>query len=157
MKRDLQNSRNYLKTDYTVHVSSSSNVADHCSIFALSDINNKYWQQACDHNHNQQCDRCELLKITLAKIRIFIEQHQPDVGQRDRLLYRIQQQIQCIEDWKIHLLRTIHQDQARIHVLNNLDYETVMIYIDWAMKWVPVKYRESTVSSYMFAWSYIRH
>jgi hypothetical protein len=146
LKRDLQKSRNYLKSDYKVHVSCSSPVPDHCSVFALSDCTNKWWQQNCDHDHGQQCDRCELLKITLAKIRAFIEQHQTDTGLRDRLLYRVQQQVQCIEDWKAHLLRTVHQDQARTDVLNNLDCETVMIHVDWAMKWLPVKYRESSVT-----------
>ncbi len=146
LKRDLQTSRNYLKTDYKVHVSCSSTVPDHCSIFALSDVNNKCWQQTCDHNHDQKCDRCELLKITLNKICAFIQQHQTNAELRDRLLYRVQQQVQCIEEWKAHLLRTIHQDQARIDVLNNLDCETAMIHVDWAMKWLPVKYRESTVS-----------
>jgi hypothetical protein len=157
LKRDLQNSRNYLKTDYKVHVSSNSTVADHCSIFALSDVSNKCWQQTCDHNHDQQCDRCELLKNIFVKIRVFIEQYQTDVGLRDRLLYRVQQQIQCIQEWKAHLLRTLHQDQARIDVLNNLDHETVMIHVDWAMKWVPVKYRESTVSFHTFTHDFIRH
>ncbi|CAF4541313.1 unnamed protein product, partial [Rotaria sp. Silwood2] len=146
LKRDLQDSRNYLKTDYKVHISRSSPVPDHCSIYALSDASDKCWYQACDHNHDQQCDRCELLKITLAKIRTYIEEYQKDVSIRDRLLYRVQQQIRCIEDWKAHLLRTIHQDQSRIDILNNLDEETVMIHVDWAMKWLPVKYRESTVN-----------
>ncbi|CAF3317413.1 unnamed protein product [Rotaria sp. Silwood2] len=146
LKRDLQDSRNYLKTDYKVHISRSSPVPDHCSIYALSDASDKCWYQACDHNHDQQCDRCELLKITLAKIRTYIEEYQKDVSIRDRLLYRVQQQIRCIEDWKAHLLRTIHQDQSRIDILNNLDDETVMVHVDLAMKWLPVKYRESTVN-----------
>lgn len=54
LKRDRQNSRNYLKTDYKVHISSSSTVPDHCFVFALSDTKNKYWQQICSHNHDQQ-------------------------------------------------------------------------------------------------------
>jgi hypothetical protein len=75
-----------------------------------------------------------------------IEQHQTDPLLRDRLLFRVRQQVRCIEEWKAHQLRTVHQDQARTFVLRNLDDETVMVHIDWAMKWLPVKYRESTVS-----------
>ena len=77
---------------------------------------------------------------------MLIDQHQQDPAVRDRLLFRVQQQVKCIEDWKAHQLRTVHQDQARIDVLKNLDSESVMIHVDWAMKWLPVKYRESTVS-----------
>jgi hypothetical protein len=77
---------------------------------------------------------------------MFIEQYQTDLCLRDRLLHRFKQQIQYIDDWKAHLLRTIHQDQARVDILDNLDHETAMIQVDWAMKWLPTKYRESTVS-----------
>lgn len=129
-----------------MHISSQSTVPDHCSVFALSDNANKCWNENCNHLHDQQCDRCELLKTTLSKIRAYIEKYQTNADLRDRLLYRLQQHIQCIEDWKAHLLRTVHQDLARIDVLNNLDDETVMIHVDWAMKWLPVKFRESTVS-----------
>ena len=146
LKRDLQNSRNYLKSDYKVHVSSYSPVPDHCSTFALSDTVSKYWEQNCGHNHDEKCDRCELLKITLHKIHTFIQQYQTDPAQRDRLIYRVQQQVNYIEEWKVHLLRTAHQDQARIDILNNLDSETAMIQVDWAIKWLPMTYRESTVS-----------
>ncbi|CAF4127583.1 unnamed protein product, partial [Rotaria magnacalcarata] len=148
LKRDLQNSRNYLKSDYKVHISSDSPVPDHCSAFALSDTVNKCWQHSCDHDHDKKCDRCELLETALCKIRAFIEQYQTDAGLRDRLIYRVQQQVQYIEEWKAHLLRTVHQDQARIDILNDLDNETVMIHVDWAMKWLPVKYRESTANHF---------
>jgi len=148
LKKSLQNSRNYLKSDYKVHISQSSSVPDHCSTFALSDLNNHCWKEACDHDHNEQCDRCEQLKNTFAQIHKLIEQYQSDDILRKRLLYKFKQQIKFIDEWKSHLLRTVHQDQARIHVLKHLDYETVMIYVDWAMKWLPLKYRESTVNSF---------
>ncbi|CAF1174941.1 unnamed protein product [Adineta ricciae] len=144
LKKDLQESRNYLKSDYKVHVSCSNQVADHCTTYALSSTDNKCWNQTCDHHHDQQCDRCELLKISLAKIEMFIEQYQMDSSLRDRLLHRLKQQTQYILEWKAHLLRTIHQDQPRVNILENLDHETAIIHVDWAMKWLPTKYREST-------------
>lgn len=145
LKKDLQNSRNYLKTDYKVHVSSTSRVADHCSTFSLNQIGDSCWQTSCDHDHDEKCDRCELIKITLIKMCTYIERYQRNESLRDRFLHRVQQQIKCINDWKSHLLRTVHQDQARLDVLNKLDHESVFIHVDWAMKWLPVKYRESTV------------
>ena len=147
LKNDLQKCRNYLKTDYKVHISCQSSVGDHCSTFALSDPADKDWQQKCDHQHDQQCDRCELLNNTLQRIETLIEQLHNDPLIRDRLLFRVRQQVRYIDEWKAHQLRTVHQDQARTFVLKNLDDDSVMIHIDWAMKWLPVKYRESTVSS----------
>ncbi|CAF4238345.1 unnamed protein product, partial [Adineta steineri] len=81
--------------------------------------------------------------VTLTKIRTFIEQYQTDFGLRECLLFRVQQKIVYLQDWKTHLLRTVHQDQARINILDNLDHETVTIHVDWTMKWLPTNYRES--------------
>lgn len=144
-KKDLQDCRNYLKADYKVHVTSNSTVADHCSTFSLSQTDDIYWQTQCNHDHIDKCDRCELIKVTLTKICGYVERYQRDESIRDRFLHRVQHQIQCINEWKSHLIRTVHQDQARVDVLNQLDHESILLHVDWAMKWLPVKYRESTV------------
>lgn len=49
-----------------VHVSSESQVADHCLKFALSDGAHSHYESNCNHDHNQLCDRCfQLNKVTL--------------------------------------------------------------------------------------------
>jgi len=62
---------------------------------------------------------------------------------RHRLRYRLEQNIQLIVEWKRHLLRTVHQDVARKHILDQLDEKSVFIVADWAMKWLPTRYREA--------------
>ena len=42
-----------------------------------------------------------------------------------------------------HQLRSVRQDQARIDCLNLLDDASVLVTQDWAMKFLPTKYRES--------------
>ena len=42
-----------------------------------------------------------------------------------------------------HLLRSAHQDQARLDVIDTLHPEAVLIVNDWAMKSLPQRYRES--------------
>lgn len=148
LKHDLQNSRNYLKSDYKVHIELESSVADHCSNFALSDQENRCWYEPCHHEHDQQCDRCQMMKLTFNKIRAAIEDYHQDRITKERVLHRWKQNVEMIEQWKAHLLRTVHQDRCRIDILNALDHETVLVYVDWAMKWLPTKYRESTVCSY---------
>jgi hypothetical protein len=54
LQKALQQSRNYIKIDYKMHISTSSNVPDHCSTFALSDPEEQTWKTACDHNHDDQ-------------------------------------------------------------------------------------------------------
>ena len=45
--------------------------------------------------------------------------------------------------WKCHLLRAVRQVQARLDVLDVLDDSAVLITQDWAMNFLPQKYRES--------------
>ncbi|CAH3158880.1 unnamed protein product [Pocillopora meandrina] len=92
-------SKQYLKVDYKVHVTSPSNVADHCVFFALSDSSDADYQQKCTQL--------------------------------------------AIMSWKCHILGSANQDQARIDALEKLDDNTVLIINDWAMKFLPQKYRES--------------
>ena len=62
---------------------------------------------------------------------------------RHRLLYRLNHNRQLIDDWKKHLLRTVHQDLARTHVLELLDHKSVFLIAAWVMKWLPTRYCES--------------
>ncbi len=48
-----------------------------------------------------------------------------------------------IEPWKAHILRFINQDEARLDILKALDDSSVLVVLDWAIKFIPRKYRES--------------
>ena len=48
-----------------------------------------------------------------------------------------------IREWKKHQLRAVHQEIPRQHVFNELHYTSILLVTDWAMKWLPLKYRES--------------
>ncbi|CAF4203758.1 unnamed protein product, partial [Rotaria sp. Silwood2] len=45
LKQDLHDGCSYLKLDYRAHVSNDIRVADHCSMFGLSDTHNSAWQK----------------------------------------------------------------------------------------------------------------
>lgn len=47
-----------------------------------------------------------------------------------------------IQAWKAHLLRSSNQDEAKQHVLQKLDENSCLVIMDWAMKFLPVRYRE---------------
>ena len=49
----------------------------------------------------------------------------------------------AILSWKSHILRSTNQDRARLDVLEQLDGENILIVNDWAMKFLPQRYRES--------------
>ncbi len=48
-----------------------------------------------------------------------------------------------IEPWKAHILRFINQDEARLDILKALDDSSVLVVLDWAIKFIPRKHRES--------------
>jgi hypothetical protein len=47
-----------------------------------------------------------------------------------------------IQSWKQHQLRSVHQENARDYVLEQLDDSSVFMILNWAMKWLECKYRE---------------
>ena len=61
----------------------------------------------------------------------------------DELFFYVKQARTNIEAWKAHILRSVNQDSARINVLDCLDESSVLVVQDWAMKFLPRKYRES--------------
>jgi hypothetical protein len=142
LKNGLNQSRNYLKNDFKMHVQSNSEIADHCITFALSDMSDSDWQGKCDHYHHLECDQCLILKKTLNDLRLNLGVCSMKDELRTRYLYRFDQNVQQIWDWKAHLMRCIRQDLAKTDILENLKHDSVLILLDWAMKWLPMKYRE---------------
>lgn len=67
---------------------------------------------------------------------------QTDVD-RDEAIFLTKAAKLAIQSWKCHIIRSANQDQARTDALQLLDHETVLIVNDWAMKFLPRKYRES--------------
>ena len=85
-----------------------------------------------------RCESCLHLRKTFARLRHILEQNTNITRDiRDRLIYRLEHNIQLIIEWKKHLLRTVHQDNARKNVLDMLDESSIYLVADWAMKWLP--------------------
>lgn len=87
-----------------------------------------------------------LIFVTVVKVfrkrlkieRVLGETTFPTQDAKDEALFIFQTAQLAIMSWKCHILRSANQDQARI-----LDDNTVLIINDWAMKFLPQKYRES--------------
>ena len=129
-----------------MHVSKQSNIPDHCRAYALSDPNDKDYQMICPHDHLDTCDRCELLSSVLADIQDALEKMFDSNVSRDvieELVFIEGQAKQNILAWKAHLLRSVNQDEARLEAINALDESSVLLVQDWAMKFLPRKFRES--------------
>lgn len=130
---------------FKVHVSDNARVPDHCYMYALSDITDKDFKYKCKHKHDERCEQCESLDLTLKNIEQAIDECTfSSEEERDETLYLFTSAVRAINLWKGHQLRSVRQDQARLDVINLLkDEKTVYIVNDWAMKFLPHQYRES--------------
>lgn len=129
-----------------VHVSAASKVADHCIAYSLSDPKDKDYQTVCkDHKHDLECDRCSILRQVLQDIKDSIACPKVNCSSDDKeeMEYIIKQAEESILAWKAHLLRSINQDEARLRVLDKLEPNSILLVQDWAMKYLPRKFRES--------------
>ena len=62
--------------------------------------------------------------------------------ERSRLKSEYTESMRNIKAWKAHLIRSSNQDEAKLDVLQKLDESSCLIVMDWAMKFLPVQYRE---------------
>ncbi|CAF3310118.1 unnamed protein product [Rotaria sp. Silwood2] len=90
------------------------------------------------------CEELAAFHTTLNHIKTLIDNntHLSD-NQRIRYQTIYKRQYELIQEWKKHQLRTVHQEAAKEYVLEQLDATSVYLQIDWAMKWLQLKYRES--------------
>ncbi|VDI15288.1 Hypothetical predicted protein, partial [Mytilus galloprovincialis] len=143
IQKSLTLGKQYLKIEYKLHISKESETADHCCNFALSDQSKKY-TASCQHEHNQVCKKCDDLTETLVKIeKSSDEVLYESADQEDDTIYMVEQSIKAVQEWKKHLLRSYNQDTARSEILHKLSKDEVLVERDWAMKFLPMRYRES--------------
>ena len=127
-----------------VHIDSEARVADHCSVYALSDPSESAFKQRCDHEHNELCDQCQALNCPLQEVGEAAQDAEfRNEDERDEILFLYDSAKRSIQTWKAHQLRSVQQDKSRMDVLQLLDDNTVLIVNDWAMKFLPQLYRES--------------
>ena len=126
-----------------VHVSNHATISDHCSAYALSDPKDEHLRTECDHRHDDSCPQCEILKSALREVSDAAVETPLSEDERDDILYTVHQAARAIVSWKAHQLRSFQQDKARTTFLERVDETTVLITQDWAMKWLPQRYRET--------------
>ena len=129
---------------FQVHISTSSRVADHCRPYALSDASDGDSITECDHEHDLKCDRCELIASIFEDVESTLKDLSAiDNEEKNEMEDVITQSNKNIMAWKGHLLRDINQDEVRLNLLRDLDSDSALVVLDWAMKFLPRKYRES--------------
>lgn len=141
--KKIHASKVYVKTDFKLHVQTQDPCPDHCLRFALSDVSNSHLKVNCQHNHNLSCDRCNLLPDAVNELKQLISDEKDITGVKKlELLSDIDNAHQNIHQWKEHIIRSINQDFGRTELLEKLTSNETLIVMDWAMKFLPMLYRE---------------
>lgn len=127
-----------------VHVADESPIADHCMAYALSEPRDSSFRQKCQHIHEEHCPECDELNSVLDEIHRFVEEASfKSKDDSDEAIFVVKHSKEMIQAWKAHQLHTVRQDESRLQILRQLDTDSVLITQDWAMKFLPRKYRES--------------
>ena len=69
MKRRLKSVRQYLKTDYKIHLAREIPCPDHCRQFSSGSFEPEF-HGSCAHQHTVNCDRCEDLQNVMADLQL---------------------------------------------------------------------------------------
>ena len=84
------------------------------------------------------------MNSVLNEICEFVERDSfPSKDDSDEAQYLAQHNRDTILARNAQQLRTVRQDKTRLEILENLDYGSVFLKQDWAMKFLPRNYRES--------------
>ena len=143
----LKEAKRYLKSNYSAHCRDDMEnlCADHCREHALSDTQCVEFASPCTHAHAGQCENCNLLRNTMSSILSEVrESHDVQfysTDQQEDLLYDVVQAQNSIVQWKAHILRAANQDHAKTDAVKSLQCGTILVVMDWAMKFTQMKYR----------------
>ncbi|CAC5377276.1 unnamed protein product [Mytilus coruscus] len=136
----LLQSKRYMKADFRVHVAQSCQVADHCLTYGGSDPKDKNFKSECNHSHTHICESSRKEIITaMTKIVTSTTEHEDAAND---MRFKINQAAQSIINLKKHLVRCQIQDQAKNDTFEQMKENEVFIVCDWAMKFLPRKFRE---------------
>eukprot|EP00058_Branchiostoma_floridae_P012379 XP_002597867.1 hypothetical protein BRAFLDRAFT_105474 [Branchiostoma floridae] len=139
----LKEGKRYFQTDYKTHVKLEDRCGDHCIAFALSEKGKETLAVKCNHSHEITCERCVEIDSSLSEVQKMIEKEGLLTEEhKSRLCFTFEQSSSAIYSWKSHLLRAVNQDLAKQSALQQLDKQSALIVMDWAMKFLPLKYRE---------------
>ena len=138
----LKHGKRYLKTDFKTHVGRDEHCSDHCSVYALSDEKSPEFSEECTHEHDFECERCESLERVLKDVGKLLDEVEVTVAERAAYKFEFEESVRNINAWKAHLLRASHQEESKQDALNKLDKTSCLVIIDWAMKFLPLQYRE---------------
>ena len=66
-----------------------------------------------------------------------------DTNQQEEIEHDVNTSAPKLDEWKAHILRAAHQDNAKRDIIDPLKQDQVFLIMDWAMKFLPTSFRET--------------
>ncbi|CAB4008859.1 Hypothetical predicted protein [Paramuricea clavata] len=147
LRKSFRDGKKYYKTEYQSHCEDDkSQCPDHCRKFGLSDPNDPDFQEHCAHQHLLTCPQCDDITSCLEKVYQIIKAGETlsfySDEQQDDLLYDVKRASDAIKEWKAHIMRSVNQECAKKDIIGKLDQTSCFLIIDWAVKFLQLRYRE---------------
>ena len=147
LRTSLRVGKRYFKTEYQSHCQEiESQCPDHCRKFGLSDPSDTDFQEQCSQNHALRCPQCDDVTSCLQNVQEIVKNGENvnfyNKEQQDDFLYDINKASEAIIQWKAHIMRSVNQECAKQDILANLDQSSCLLVMDWAMKFLQLRYRE---------------
>ncbi|KAK3745426.1 hypothetical protein QZH41_010250, partial [Actinostola sp. cb2023] len=137
-QKKIKEAKRYLKTEFKGHVNREESCDEHCTVHPLSDPDDPLLQVTCQHLHDVECINCMSLDNVIMEIDHKITAASMSEEDRSRLSHEHRISKESVLAWKAHILRTVNQEDGKQDVLTDLDDESCMIVMDWAMKFLPL-------------------
>lgn len=140
-RKQLEESKRYLKIGYATHCRFDATCASHCTSHSLSNPKDECFQVECTVPHSSTCDQCDNIMETIDFIAMSISRYEGE--QKEDLKYDFENAKLKIMEWMSHIIRGVQQNEAKVNAFAQLNEENGLWIRDWAQKVLPVKYRES--------------
>ena len=149
MLKSLKSASKYYKQHYVYNLQSHSRVASHCLAHGLSDPSQGEFQETCPEEHDERCENCEIIP-NLVQCLEGVLKTLDDAGDLpmhmtfDEAQYELHDSHYKIVSLVGHLMRNQVSNSQWEKMLYEKKPHRVMLTVDFAMKLLAKKYREST-------------
>ena len=146
VKKAIADCQFYFRGHFRYQLRWSDECQDHCLSWALSDPTDEAFATQCDHEHPKDCFHCQNLRLIIGGLMSLLESFKSQLGDivYDDEKFILEKSYTKILDYKKHCIRAAAQGGSWESLLDSMDETMVLVIVDWAMKLVPERYRETT-------------
>ena len=143
IKKCLDSSKLYLKTNFAMNLQSHSDIASHCITHSCSDGERSHYKKVCKGTHSKRCEHCDNIQTLLKKCMGLVNSFRKTPDKRDNYLeedefeeavHDINLANDRIWQYRCHIIRTWVQNSVWNKHLENMQPHQAFVVSDWAMK-----------------------